>query len=168
MSWRLAPTALRIPISRVRSLTDISMMFMITMPPTTMPMQTTAGIDGEEQGGERCPEGEQGVGLVDGEVVRPARAAAGAPGASPPRRVPSRPGSASASRILTEITVVLRRPQTDSNTGSGQQREAVERLAERLPLRREDALDRVLPPGDPHRLRRWRPPATGKSLSATS
>jgi len=32
------------PISRVRSLTDISMMFMITMPPTTMPMTTIAGM----------------------------------------------------------------------------------------------------------------------------
>ena len=35
MSLRLAPSALRSPISRVRSLTTISMMFMITMPPTT-------------------------------------------------------------------------------------------------------------------------------------
>ena len=35
MSRRLAPSALRRPISRVRSLTTISMMFMITMPPTT-------------------------------------------------------------------------------------------------------------------------------------
>ena len=31
------------PISWVRSLTDISMI-MITMPPTTIPMQTTAGM----------------------------------------------------------------------------------------------------------------------------
>ena len=47
MSRRLAPSALRRPISRVRSLTTISMMFMITMPPTssdrpTMPTSTTA------------------------------------------------------------------------------------------------------------------------------
>ena len=47
MSRRLAPSALRSPISRVRSLTTISMMFMITMPPTTsdsptMPTRTTA------------------------------------------------------------------------------------------------------------------------------
>jgi hypothetical protein len=47
MSRRLAPSALRSPISRVRSLTTINMMFMITMPPTssdnpTMPTSSTA------------------------------------------------------------------------------------------------------------------------------
>ena len=41
MSRRRAPSALRRPISRVRSLTTISMMFMITMPPTTSDMATT-------------------------------------------------------------------------------------------------------------------------------
>ena len=41
-AWR--PSDLRSPISRVRSVTLISMMFMMTMPPTTMPMQTTAGM----------------------------------------------------------------------------------------------------------------------------
>src|SRR5262249_27331261 len=35
MSLRRAPSALRKPISRVRSVTTISMMFMMTMPPTT-------------------------------------------------------------------------------------------------------------------------------------
>ena len=35
MSLRRAPTAMRTPISRVRSRTDTSMMFMIPMPPTT-------------------------------------------------------------------------------------------------------------------------------------
>ena len=43
MSRARAPTALRMPISRVRSVTTISMMFMITMPPTTTPIATTAG-----------------------------------------------------------------------------------------------------------------------------
>src|SRR5438046_8381706 len=43
MSRRRAPTDLRMPISRVRSFTLISMMFMITIPPTTMPMPTTVG-----------------------------------------------------------------------------------------------------------------------------
>ena len=38
--WR-APTALRMPISCVRSVTLTSMMFMITMPPTTSEMQVT-------------------------------------------------------------------------------------------------------------------------------
>ncbi len=41
MSRRLAPRALRRPISRVRSLTTISMMFMMTMPPTTSDSATT-------------------------------------------------------------------------------------------------------------------------------
>jgi len=43
ISRRAAPSALRIPISRVRSVTLMSMMFMMTMPPTTMPITTTAG-----------------------------------------------------------------------------------------------------------------------------
>ena len=41
MSRRRAPSALRRPISRVRSLTTISMMFMMTMPPTTSESATT-------------------------------------------------------------------------------------------------------------------------------
>ena len=41
MSRLLAPSALRRPISRVRSLTTISMMFMMTMPPTTSERATT-------------------------------------------------------------------------------------------------------------------------------
>ena len=44
MSRDLAPSAFRTPISRVRSVTDISMMFMITIPPTTIPIATIAGI----------------------------------------------------------------------------------------------------------------------------
>ena len=41
MSRRLAPRAFRNPISRVRSLTAISMMFMITIPPTSSESATT-------------------------------------------------------------------------------------------------------------------------------
>ena len=42
----LAPSALRMPISRVRSVTDTSIMFMMPMPPTSsemlaMPVSTT-------------------------------------------------------------------------------------------------------------------------------
>ena len=42
-NWRMmalsrAPRALRMPISRVRSVTDTSMMFMMPMPPTTREM----------------------------------------------------------------------------------------------------------------------------------
>src|SRR5947209_4000942 len=43
MSRRRAPSDLRIPISRVRSATAISMMFMMTMPPTTRAMSTSPG-----------------------------------------------------------------------------------------------------------------------------
>ena len=42
MSWRRAPIALRMPISRVRSVTVTSMMFMIPMPPTTSEMPAIA------------------------------------------------------------------------------------------------------------------------------
>ena len=41
MSRRRAPSALRMPISRVRSVTDTSMMFMITMPPTSSEIAAT-------------------------------------------------------------------------------------------------------------------------------
>ena len=41
MSRRRAPSALRMPISRVRSVTDTSMMFMITMPPTNSEIAAT-------------------------------------------------------------------------------------------------------------------------------
>ena len=58
------------PISRVRSFTVISMMFMITMPPTTMPMQTTAGMTVNSTRVRLPPEGDQRVGLVHREVVR--------------------------------------------------------------------------------------------------
>ena len=43
MSVRRAPSDLRKPISRVRSATAISMMFMITMPPTTSEIATSPG-----------------------------------------------------------------------------------------------------------------------------
>ena len=47
MSRRRAPTAIRNPISRVRSVTDTSMMFMMLMPPTIwkptrLPLEETA------------------------------------------------------------------------------------------------------------------------------
>jgi len=37
----LAPMAIRMPISRVRSVTDTSMMFMMPMPPTMREMEAT-------------------------------------------------------------------------------------------------------------------------------
>ena len=42
MSRGVAPIALRMPISRVRSVTETSMMFIIPMPPTTSEMTATA------------------------------------------------------------------------------------------------------------------------------
>ena len=42
MSRRRAPSALRMPISRVRSVTETSMMFMIPMPPTSRLMPPIA------------------------------------------------------------------------------------------------------------------------------
>ena len=42
MSLRLAPTALRMPISRVRSVTDTSMMFITPIPPTSSEIAATS------------------------------------------------------------------------------------------------------------------------------
>ena len=42
MSERLAPTALRMPISRVRSVTLTSMMFITPMPPTSSEIAATS------------------------------------------------------------------------------------------------------------------------------
>ena len=42
MWWLRAPTAIRRPISRVRSVTETSMMFMMPTPPTTSEIRATA------------------------------------------------------------------------------------------------------------------------------
>jgi hypothetical protein len=42
MSLRRAPTAIRMPISLVLSVTDTNMMFMMTMPPTRRAIEATA------------------------------------------------------------------------------------------------------------------------------
>ena len=49
MNWermrrRRAPSAMRTPISRVRSATETSMMFMTPMPPTTRASRVTAKV----------------------------------------------------------------------------------------------------------------------------
>ncbi len=49
MSAGCAPTAMRMPISRVRSVTDTSMMFMTPMPPTTS--DTSAMADQQQRHG---------------------------------------------------------------------------------------------------------------------
>ena len=41
MSRLRAPTAMRMPISRVRSVTETSMMFMMPMPPTSSEIAAT-------------------------------------------------------------------------------------------------------------------------------
>ncbi len=118
MSERRAPSALRTPISRVRSLTLISMMFMITMPPTTMPIETTAGTMAKSVA----------VSVVQNDSSASAlstvksfswvgRSRWATRIASSARSIA--PGISRGSAILTETTVVRRRPQIDSNIGSG-------------------------------------------------
>ena len=67
MSRRGAPTAFRSPISRVRSVTTISMMFMMTTPPTTSDNATTP-MSTEKMPVVAC-EIEHGAGGEDAEVV---------------------------------------------------------------------------------------------------
>ena len=67
---RRAPSALRRPISRVRSVTTISMMFMITMPPTTSDSADDADEHGEDAVGRRVVDVEDRVRREDAEVVR--------------------------------------------------------------------------------------------------
>ena len=55
MSPRRAPTALRMPISWVRSVTTASMMFMITTPPTTRNTETTADGGRGDRSGHPLP-----------------------------------------------------------------------------------------------------------------
>jgi hypothetical protein len=57
------------PISRVRSFTVMSMMFMMTMPPTTIPMQTTAGTTVNSTWVRTTPERDQRVCFVYREIV---------------------------------------------------------------------------------------------------
>ena len=54
MSRRRAPSALRMPISRVRSATATSMMFMITMAPTTSPIGGQGDADHDQLPLESC------------------------------------------------------------------------------------------------------------------
>ena len=120
MSARRAPTDFRRPISCVRSRTDISMMFMMTMPPTTTPIATIAGNDREQHLRELLPEVRR--------ARRPSRSRScrRRPGAD---RCATRIASSArciaggddrrASAIFTEIVVVCRRPYIDSNVVIG-------------------------------------------------
>ena len=69
MSRDRAPTALRMPISRVRSRTETSMMFMIPIPPTISEIEAIPPSSSVERPGDRVRGLEQ-LGLVeDREVV---------------------------------------------------------------------------------------------------
>ena len=69
MSRRRAPRDLRMPISWVRSVTLASMMFMMTMPPTTMKTATIPMVTAKMDAGQLMPGAHDGVGRVDAEVV---------------------------------------------------------------------------------------------------
>ena len=71
-SLRRAPSALRTPISRVRSVTETSMMFMMTMPPTTSEMAASE-TKSEEAGADALPDADEGLVGIDGEAVFAAR-----------------------------------------------------------------------------------------------
>src|SRR5881394_2509371 len=117
-SRRDAPSDLRIPISRVRSVTLISMMFMITIPPTTMPMPTTAGttvkitrVSLPQNAIRPSPVSTVKSSSCEGRRWCAMRIASSA------RSMPS--ATRAAAGILTEITVVWRRPYSASNVVSG-------------------------------------------------
>ncbi len=71
MSRRRAPSAFRMPISRVRSATAISMMFMITMPPTTSEIATRPGSAMNSTREIRFHPCQGALGGLEVEVVRP-------------------------------------------------------------------------------------------------
>jgi len=109
MSAERAPTARRIPISWVRSVTDISMMFMMTMPPTTMPMPTTAGSTANSTRVSVC---QNATSASDVSIVKlfssVGRSRRATRIASSARCIAG--ATASALGIFTDTVVVLRRP----------------------------------------------------------
>src|SRR5206468_716520 len=118
LSRRAARSDLRTPISRVRSFTLISMMFMMTIPPTTMPIATTAGttvkitrVSLPQNAMRPSPVSTVKSSSCPGRSRRAIRIASSA------RSMPS--ATAAAAGILTEITVVCRRPYRVSNVVSG-------------------------------------------------
>jgi hypothetical protein len=109
MSRARAPTDLRMPISRVRSFTAISMMFMMTMPPTTMPMATTAGIALNSTRVRRFQKSTSASAVsTEKSLSSPGRRPCAMRIASSARCIP--PATAAASPIFTEMVVVCRRP----------------------------------------------------------
>ena len=55
MFFFVAPMALRIPISRVRSVTETSMMFITPTPPTIRPTEETAHHEEKQSAGKLIP-----------------------------------------------------------------------------------------------------------------
>jgi len=118
MSRREAPSDLRTPISRVRSVTLISMMFMMTIPPTTMPITTTAGTTVKIT---RVSLAQNAISPSPVSTVKSSSALGRSRWAmriaSSARSIPSL--TLTAVVILTEITMVWRRPYTISNVVRG-------------------------------------------------
>ena len=83
MVRRLAPMALRTPISRVRSATETNMMFMMPMPPTNSDRLVTNRPMMAMVRGLLVKHVHNLVLLVDGKIVRLVRARGGGCGASP-------------------------------------------------------------------------------------
>ena len=110
MSDRRAPSALRRPISRVRSVTTISMMFMMTMPPTTSDSADDADEHREDAARGRVVDVEDRVGGEDAEVVRLLRLQPARDPQRDRRVVHRRSRSASKSRGLTVIDNCRRAP----------------------------------------------------------
>ena len=69
MSRRRAPSALRTPISRMRSVTETSMMFMTTTPPTSRLMPVTTIVDHVDAAGGALPQVQHALARLDREVV---------------------------------------------------------------------------------------------------
>src|ERR1051326_4294407 len=134
MSRRDAPSAFRIPISRVRSVTLMSMMFMITMPPTITPIPATIGTTSKmtlvsfAQNAMRPSP----VSIVKS-LSAPGRSRCAMRIASSARSIAG--ATPSAVGILTEITIVCRRPYIDSNVLSGSMTKPSHDCPSTVPLR---------------------------------
>ena len=69
MSRLFAPSDLRMPISRVRSVTDASITFMITTPPMTRKIETSPTMPEASVPGKILPQAHQAVAGQDAEIV---------------------------------------------------------------------------------------------------
>ena len=134
MSRRRAPSALRRPISRVRSLTTISMMFMMTMPPTTSDSATTPIEHGEDAVGRRVIDAEQRVRREHAEVVRLVRAQPALDAQRHRRVVHGRLHHFGRLRLDDQLQAEHPRAEHLLEVAERDDREVVLRIAERGPL----------------------------------